>query len=120
MPAPVRRHWACRRPISVIFLMGGRDFWSNGIDLQQFEAAESPADDSWANINAIDDLAEAVIRTENHLSDIAGTSRIRPANWACRASACATSCCATGWSGHETPLAAGGGLRRLHAVPARR
>jgi putative two-component system hydrogenase maturation factor HypX/HoxX len=44
--------------VQVIVLMGGRDHWSNGIHLQQIEAAESPADESWANINAIDDLAE--------------------------------------------------------------
>ena len=60
--------WACRRPVSVIVLMGGRDFWSNGIHLHQIEAAESPADESWANINAIDDLAQAVICSENQLT----------------------------------------------------
>jgi putative two-component system hydrogenase maturation factor HypX/HoxX len=32
------------------------------------EAAASPADESWANINAIDDLAEAVITTTSHLT----------------------------------------------------
>ncbi len=60
--------WICRRPIKVIVLFGGRDFWSNGIHLQQIEAAESPADESWANINAIDDLAEAIIRSEDKLT----------------------------------------------------
>lgn len=60
--------WVRRRPVSVIVLMGGRDFWSNGIHLQQIEAAESPADESWANINAIDDLAEAIIRTDDRLT----------------------------------------------------
>ena len=57
-----------QRPVSVIVLMGGRDFWSNGIHLQQIEAADSPADESWANINAIDDLAEAIIRTDSQLT----------------------------------------------------
>jgi putative two-component system hydrogenase maturation factor HypX/HoxX len=47
--------------------MGGSDFWSNGIHLNVIEAAESPADESWRNINAIDDLAEAIITTESHL-----------------------------------------------------
>ena len=60
--------WACRRPTRVIVLFGGRDFWSNGIHLQQIEAADSPADESWANINALDDLAEAILRSENHLT----------------------------------------------------
>lgn len=60
--------WALTRPTKVIVLMGGRDFWSNGVHLNLIEAAESPADESWANINAIDDLAEAIIRTESHLT----------------------------------------------------
>ena len=60
--------WAQTRPTKVIILMGGRDFWSNGVHLNLIEAAESPADESWANINAIDDLAEAIIRTESHLT----------------------------------------------------
>jgi putative two-component system hydrogenase maturation factor HypX/HoxX len=46
----------------VIVLMGGPDYWSNGMDLNLIETAESPAEESWANINALDDLAEAIIR----------------------------------------------------------
>lgn len=53
--------WAAERPTKVIVLCGGTDFWSNGVHLNTIEAAESPADESWANINAIDDLAEAVL-----------------------------------------------------------
>lgn len=60
--------WATGRPTRVIVLMGGRDFWSNGIHLNLIENAASPADESWANINAIDDLAEAIIRCETHLT----------------------------------------------------
>ncbi|MCB1942711.1 MAG: hydrogenase maturation protein [Candidatus Accumulibacter sp.] len=60
--------WATRRPLRVLVLMGGRDFWSNGIHLHSIEAAESPADESWANINAIDDLAEAIIRSDGLLT----------------------------------------------------
>ncbi|MCM8613990.1 hydrogenase maturation protein [Accumulibacter sp.] len=60
--------WVRQRPLQVIVLMGGRDLWSNGIHLQQIEAAESPADESWANIDAIDDLAEAIIRTDDRLT----------------------------------------------------
>ncbi|WP_313953128.1 hydrogenase maturation protein [Accumulibacter sp.] len=60
--------WATERPVSVIVLMGGRDHWSNGIHLHSIEAAESPADESWANINAIDDLAEAIIRSDRQLT----------------------------------------------------
>jgi len=60
--------WAAQRPTQVIVLMGGRDFWSNGIHLNLIENAVSPADESWASINAIDDLAEAIIRCESHLT----------------------------------------------------
>lgn len=60
--------WACGRPTRVIVLRGGSDFWSNGIHLNTIEAAESPADESWANINAIDDLAEAILRCERQLT----------------------------------------------------
>ena len=60
--------WACTRPTRVIVLAGGTDFWSNGIHLNLIEAAESPADESWRNINAIDDLAEAIITTDSHLT----------------------------------------------------
>ncbi len=60
--------WALSRPTKVIVLMGSRDFWSNGVHLNLIEAAESPADESWANINAIDDLAEAIINTGSHLT----------------------------------------------------
>ena len=60
--------WACERPTRVIVLLGGRDFWSNGIHLNTIEAAESPADASWENINAIDDLAEAILRCNSRLT----------------------------------------------------
>ncbi len=54
------------RPTRVIVLMGGPDYWSNGIHLNVIEAADSPADESWRNINAMNDLARAVITTESH------------------------------------------------------
>lgn len=54
---------AAARPVRVLVLMGGPDFWSNGLDLNEIEVAASPADQSWANINAIDDLAEQIVRT---------------------------------------------------------
>lgn len=60
--------WASGRPTRVIVLRGGSDFWSNGIHLNTIEAADSPADESWANINAMNDLAEAILRCESHLT----------------------------------------------------
>jgi putative two-component system hydrogenase maturation factor HypX/HoxX len=58
---------AAQRPTRVIVLMGGQDFWSNGIHLNVIEAADSPADESWRNINAIDDVALAVLTCASHL-----------------------------------------------------
>lgn len=58
---------ACSRPTSVLVLGGGRDFFSNGIHLGVIEAAADPAEESWANINAMDDLAEAVLTTTDRL-----------------------------------------------------
>ncbi len=60
------RH-ACARPTSVLLLGGGRDFFSNGIHLNVIEAAASPAEESWANITAMDDLVEAVLTTTDRL-----------------------------------------------------
>ncbi|KAA3631059.1 MAG: hydrogenase maturation protein [Proteobacteria bacterium] len=59
---------ACRRRTRVIVLAGGDDFWSNGMHLNLIEASDSPSDASWENINAIDDLALDVIRTDSHLT----------------------------------------------------
>ncbi|MER6158247.1 hydrogenase maturation protein [Streptomyces sp. NPDC001868] len=58
---------ACARPTSVLVLGGERDFFSNGIHLNVIEAAADPAAESWANINAIDDLVEAVLTTTDRL-----------------------------------------------------
>jgi putative two-component system protein, hydrogenase maturation factor HypX/HoxX len=54
--------------IRVIVLMGGADFWSNGIHLNHIEHAESPADESWRNINAMNDLVHAIITTNRQLT----------------------------------------------------
>jgi putative two-component system hydrogenase maturation factor HypX/HoxX len=53
------------RPVRVVVLLGGTDFWSNGMHLNVIEAARSPADESWRNINAIDDIAHAIITAED-------------------------------------------------------
>ncbi len=60
--------FARSRPTRVIVLEGGTDYWSNGIHLNMIEAADSPADASWDNINAIDDFARDVIETDTHLT----------------------------------------------------
>ncbi|MGF1485882.1 MAG: enoyl-CoA hydratase-related protein [Prochloraceae cyanobacterium] len=60
--------WARKRDTKVIALMGGRDFWSNGIHLNVIEASSDPASESWQNINAIDDLVYEILTTDTHLT----------------------------------------------------
>jgi putative two-component system protein, hydrogenase maturation factor HypX/HoxX len=56
----------CQRPTKVLVLMGGTDFWSNGIHLNVIEAADDPAHESWRNILAMNDLVRDIITTESH------------------------------------------------------
>jgi putative two-component system hydrogenase maturation factor HypX/HoxX len=60
------RHALTRRT-RVLVLGGQRDFFGNGVHLGVIDAAPSPAAESWANIVAIDDLVEAVLRTTDRL-----------------------------------------------------
>lgn len=59
---------ALARPTRVLVLAGGPDFFSNGIHLNVIEAAVSPADESWRNINAIDDVCEAILTTTDRVT----------------------------------------------------
>jgi putative two-component system hydrogenase maturation factor HypX/HoxX len=59
--------YALSRPTRVIALMGGGDFFSNGIHLNVIEAAADPAEESWRNLNAIDDLVRAIVTTDSRL-----------------------------------------------------
>jgi len=59
---------ALARPTRVLLLAGGPEFFSNGIDLNVIEAADSPADESWRSINAIDDVCRAVLETTDRIT----------------------------------------------------
>lgn len=56
------------RSTKVLVLLGGRDFWSNGIHLGVIENAASPAEESWRNIEAMDDLVLEIIDTPHHVT----------------------------------------------------
>lgn len=56
------------RDTRVIVLMGGEEFWSNGLHLGAIEGAASAAEESWRNINAMDDLCRAILTTDTHLT----------------------------------------------------
>ena len=60
------RH-AQARPVRVIVLSGA-DIFANGIHLNVIEAADNPAEESWRNINAIDDLVETILTTTDRLT----------------------------------------------------
>jgi putative two-component system hydrogenase maturation factor HypX/HoxX len=60
--------YAKKRPVKAIVLWGQEDFFSNGMNLNTIENAESPADESWRNINAMDDLCEEILRTTDKLT----------------------------------------------------
>ena len=59
--------FARSRPTQVIALLGGADFWSNGIHLNAIEASNDPAEESWRNINAMNDLILEMLNTMSHL-----------------------------------------------------
>lgn len=50
----------------LIVLMGGHDIWSNGIHLNVIEHAADPAQESWENIVAMDELVREIIETDTH------------------------------------------------------
>jgi putative two-component system protein, hydrogenase maturation factor HypX/HoxX len=55
------------RPLKVLVLLGSAECWSNGIHLAVIENADSPADESWANINAMNDLVREIILTDDRI-----------------------------------------------------
>lgn len=62
-----------RRETQVLLLLGGSDFFSNGIHLNCIEAAahragDSAADESWRNIEAMDDVALELITLTDRLT----------------------------------------------------
>ena len=56
-----------RRSTKVIVLMGGNDFFSNGIHLNVIEAAADQAEESWWNLHAIDDVVRDIVETDSHV-----------------------------------------------------
>jgi len=54
-------------PERVLVLLGGSDFWSNGIHLHRIEAEDNAAEASWDSIEAMNDLTRSIIDTEDRL-----------------------------------------------------
>ncbi|MAD42024.1 MAG: hydrogenase [Arcobacter sp.] len=49
----------------VLVLMGGEDFFSNGIHLNILEDSQKQGEDGWANINAMNDVISAIIYADD-------------------------------------------------------
>jgi putative two-component system hydrogenase maturation factor HypX/HoxX len=60
--------YAQSRPVKVIVLGAPRDFFANGIHLNVIQAADDPAAESWRNINAMDDLVQAILTNTGQLT----------------------------------------------------
>ncbi|WP_374544939.1 hydrogenase maturation protein [Rhodoblastus sp.] len=58
---------ARKRPARALVLTGGADYWSNGLHLGVIEAAASPAEESWRNINAMNDCVRALLDINDRL-----------------------------------------------------
>ena len=50
-----------KKQVKVVVLMGGDDFFSNGINLNILEDSAKSGEDGWSNINAINDLVKSII-----------------------------------------------------------
>ncbi len=59
------RYARSRSGTRVIVLMGGGDYFSNGIHLNMIEAAADPAAESWRNLNAINRVVREVVETDS-------------------------------------------------------
>ena len=60
--------YAQSRPVKVVVLGAPRDFFANGIHLNVIQAADDPAAESWRNINAMDDLVQAILTNTGQLT----------------------------------------------------
>jgi enoyl-CoA hydratase/carnithine racemase/methionyl-tRNA formyltransferase len=76
-------------PLAAVVLMGG-SYFSNGIHLNVIDSAKDPAQESWLNINAIDDLVQCLLH-DFPAHDIATIAAVR-GNCAAGGVALATAC----------------------------
>lgn len=89
------RELRAREDVRVISLLGGEDFWSNGIHLNCIQASADPARESWRNINAIDDVVHEIITMDNKLT-VAGLRNNAGAGGAMMPLACDSVCARNG------------------------
>lgn len=54
-----------KEQVKVVVLMGGEDFFSNGIHLNILEDSKKNGEDGWSNINAMNDLVKSILFADN-------------------------------------------------------
>ena len=59
---------ACQKDIQVLVLMGGSEFFSNGIHLNIMEDSLKSDEDGWSNIHAMNDIVRDIIQTSDILT----------------------------------------------------
>ncbi len=57
-----------REEVDVLVLMGGEQFFSNGIHLTILEESKKQGEDGWSNINAMNDLVRSILFSEDILT----------------------------------------------------
>lgn len=56
---------------TTLALLGGEDFFGNGIHLRMIEAAKDPAEESWRNIIALNDAIREILLASRRLTTVA-------------------------------------------------
>ncbi len=76
-----------KKQVKVLVLMGGNDFFSNGINLNILEDSKKSGEDGWSNINAINDLVKSIIFSDEIIT-VASLSKNAGAGGVFLAAAC--------------------------------
>ena len=76
-----------KEQVKVLVLMGGEEFFSNGINLNILEDSKKSGEDGWSNINAINDLIQTIIFAEDIIT-VANVSKNTGAGGVFLATAC--------------------------------
>lgn len=78
------------RPLAAVVMMGGAGYFSNGIHLNVIEAADDPAQESWHNINRINDVVYYLLHEfpSRNILTIAGIRGNAAAGGVAMATAC--------------------------------
>ena len=57
-----------REEVDILMLLGGEQFFSNGIHLCILEESKKPGEDGWSNINAMNNLVKTILTSDDILT----------------------------------------------------